>query len=124
MSASKNVHLVGFGRKLAELRKESGLTQKQLAADTPPNARSGSNLAKASGRNASSLVPKLSARALVSGFSAKTISDKERGIGTESPTLEFVRLYVQRCQEYRRRDVSDERYNRPLGNAITQYWSP
>ncbi|MEV7885205.1 hypothetical protein ACWD3I_25225 [Streptomyces sp. NPDC002817] len=44
-------------------------------------------------------------------FSASTISEKERGIGREAPSPDFVRLFVQRCQAYARRDVFGERYN-------------
>ncbi|MFD9040910.1 hypothetical protein [Streptomyces bottropensis] len=41
----------------------------------------------------------------------KTISDKERGIGSEAPSEDFVWLYVRRCQDYARRDVITERYD-------------
>ncbi|WP_019061400.1 ATP-binding protein [Streptomyces prunicolor] len=44
-------------------------------------------------------------------FSVTTISDKERGIGSEAPTLDFVQLFVQRCQAYARREVLGERYD-------------
>ncbi|WP_327742828.1 hypothetical protein OHO28_51395 [Streptomyces europaeiscabiei] len=102
---------MNFGKKLAALRKESGLTQMELAADTPPPRILAPRLARESRRNPPALVRDLLADALVPGFSAKTISDKERGVGAEPPALEFVRLYVQRCWKYRRRDVSADRYD-------------
>ncbi|MEU9247840.1 hypothetical protein AB0D87_50235, partial [Streptomyces sp. NPDC048342] len=44
-------------------------------------------------------------------FSVKTISDKERGIGSQAPSVDFVRLYVERCRTYARRYVISERYD-------------
>lgn len=108
---------MAFGQELAQLRKDSGLTQAHVAADSPPDKRAGERPRTPQSpavRGSSPASRQPAASALVAGFSVKTISDKERGIGSEAPSPEFVRLYVQRCRQYRRRDVPVERFDLAL----------
>ncbi|WP_143665048.1 helix-turn-helix domain-containing protein [Streptomyces sp. TLI_55] len=69
----RNELLIAFGRKLRALRVASGLSQSDLASPAAAN------------------------------FSIKTISAKERGVGTHAPEEPFVALYVQRCRDHKLR---------------------
>ncbi|MEV6182286.1 hypothetical protein [Streptomyces sp. NPDC052015] len=83
--AAENKHelLIEFGTQLRELREASGLSQSDL--EGPP----------------------------VAGFSIKTISAKERGVGSRAPEWDFVKRYVKRCRDRRdpRQKVPVEKYD-------------
>lgn len=85
----KHELLTTFGKKLRALREDSGLSQGDLEDLSVPN------------------------------FSAKTISAKERGVGSRAPEEDFVRHYVERCRDHgkRRRTVPDSAYNLPDWDA-------
>ncbi|MFF7353147.1 hypothetical protein ACFZA1_10945 [Streptomyces filipinensis] len=84
--------LIEFGKKLRELREASGLSQRELGS--PPEA----------------------------GFSSNTISAKERGVGSRAPEWDFVKVYVQRCQESKkpRSEVPDRTYDLTVWE---QHWN-
>lgn len=83
VTETKNELLIAFGLKLLALRRGSGLSQTQVAS---PEA---------------------------ADFSVKTISAKERGVGSRAPAEAFVALYVQRCRDHaqRRGSLPDSDYD-------------
>ncbi|MYW69491.1 hypothetical protein GTY65_36305 [Streptomyces sp. SID8379] len=75
--------LIAFGAELRALRRGSGLSQSQIADPAAAN------------------------------FSVKTVSAKERGVGSQAPEEPFVKLYVQRCRDHaeRRGSLPDRAYD-------------
>jgi hypothetical protein len=65
--------LAGFGGRLRQLRKDCGIKQKDLADEAGPEGQS--------------------------GYSNRTVSDKENGVGARAPEWDFVRWYVAACQK-------------------------